>query len=449
MNTQEIKSFFHNPADYKPISSRPLNLSKKIQYFIPAVLSFGATTAAIYWGNRAAPAKSQDLSDRQISVFSIADFLPTFRETCLFGIFVTLGLATRFYAQASSNSHSQKNQTTQPSTLVGASNRGNDCFLISAVASLTNDEIYELISRPQDANEEPLTSLLIDYQISMNNPSRRSFKSIYRLREILNIGKGNNHQYDASEPFQAFLSRLPDPTGETQRITQRTYVDPAPPHEVIDVGTEIIPFPIVHIEIPVMTQTFIPDLLRADAVEEIDFNRVCPKGTKSSVEPTRRTDRLGQLRNAVVKTTTQKWIAPPRKLNILLKRYKFDLNGSVAKISTPISNPNSFVLPPECLQNHPEGEVHYFLTEFIEHIGDSPTNGHYIAYRKRNGEWYRCDDHVISLVSEELALDKAKTAYVLRYTKQGGLMDFSSGDSTETIGSSVNAMKPIMAKPGP
>lgn len=55
----------------------------------------------------------------------------------------------------------------------------------------------------------------------------------------------------------------------------------------------------------------------------------------------------------------------------------------------------------------------YELIAVAVHMGQSISSGHYIAYVKRNGSWYCCNDSNVSECSEKDAM--SSNAYLLFY----------------------------------
>lgn len=86
---------------------------------------------------------------------------------------------------------------------------------------------------------------------------------------------------------------------------------------------------------------------------------------------------------------------------------RFEHSSSVnRKISTLISFPAELDMTPFMSKRSPRsGDVRYSLYAVINHIG-SLDNGHYTAYIRHNGStWVKCDDHALSVVSEQEVLD--------------------------------------------
>ena len=60
--------------------------------------------------------------------------------------------------------------------------------------------------------------------------------------------------------------------------------------------------------------------------------------------------------------------------------------------------PMNFTFPKECIE---DSSIHeYALEAFAVHLGNSHESGHYIAYRKVNGQWKKFDDSQVTDVNE-------------------------------------------------
>ena len=91
----------------------------------------------------------------------------------------------------------------------------------------------------------------------------------------------------------------------------------------------------------------------------------------------------------------------PRILCILLKRFKF-INGVSSKDSRYISFPLDLYIP-EMARLRPERrgaseQPNYTLTAFLVHSGGL-SSGHYIAYVRHAGQWFKYDDSQSTRVS--------------------------------------------------
>jgi len=61
-----------------------------------------------------------------------------------------------------------------------------------------------------------------------------------------------------------------------------------------------------------------------------------------------------------------------------------------------------------------EGRLSYSLFAIVEHIGTMDT-GHYIAFVRRRGRWYRADDQMIAAVSDSEV--EARKGYMMFYVR--------------------------------
>lgn len=105
----------------------------------------------------------------------------------------------------------------------------------------------------------------------------------------------------------------------------------------------------------------------------------------------------------------------PSSLILTLKRFSFE-EGSTHKNGLEIEGiPARLKLPSKALKGkEPQKELE--LQSFIVHLGTSLNSGHYICYRKVQGEWYLFDDGANpKRLSEERAIKAAKDAYLIFY----------------------------------
>jgi len=85
------------------------------------------------------------------------------------------------------------------------------------------------------------------------------------------------------------------------------------------------------------------------------------------------------------------------------------------KISDPVEMPQELVLEGRFANSN--ANQHYTCDAFIEHRGTSLQGGHYVAYVKRNGLWWLCNDSRISQVNESEAFDAMNRAYFFHFRK--------------------------------
>ncbi len=63
-----------------------------------------------------------------------------------------------------------------------------------------------------------------------------------------------------------------------------------------------------------------------------------------------------------------------------------------------LRSPMNFTFPKECIE---DSSIHeYALEAFVVHLGKTHNSGHYIAFRKVNGQWKMFNDHVVTDVNE-------------------------------------------------
>jgi ubiquitin C-terminal hydrolase len=117
------------------------------------------------------------------------------------------------------------------------------------------------------------------------------------------------------------------------------------------------------------------------------------------------------LRRYPSKRESYRFKAIPNDLFFSLKR--FDNEG--CKVNVPVNIPLQIHLKRG--KHLLEGDANLELDGFIIHLGDSLKSGHYKSCIKKNGQWYLCNDKMVSKVTEKEALDLAKTSYLYHYQK--------------------------------
>lgn len=105
----------------------------------------------------------------------------------------------------------------------------------------------------------------------------------------------------------------------------------------------------------------------------------------------------------------------PKDLFINLERFVPNLKDpeKFTKLTKPVEIPEKLDAKLLNVKDSPSGS--YELSSFIVHEGGSPNGGHYIAYRKVQDQWMRCNDARISPLSKEQALEAAKDSYICFY----------------------------------
>lgn len=82
-----------------------------------------------------------------------------------------------------------------------------------------------------------------------------------------------------------------------------------------------------------------------------------------------------------------------------------------------IDCPLFYQIPKERKKHRNSPDALYTLQGFLSHSLGSTAGGHYTAYHQHDGQFYKADDGVISLISIEQFLAAAKTAYMPLYAK--------------------------------
>ncbi len=88
------------------------------------------------------------------------------------------------------------------------------------------------------------------------------------------------------------------------------------------------------------------------------------------------------------------------------------------KIDAPVATPPTLRLRPEWTL-HQKDPVDYVCQGFVCHHGSGIHGGHYVAYVCKNGEWFECNDSVVTPVSEAVAQRELQKSYIISYRKKG------------------------------
>ncbi|KAL3933713.1 MAG: hypothetical protein SGBAC_010275, partial [Bacillariaceae sp.] len=96
-----------------------------------------------------------------------------------------------------------------------------------------------------------------------------------------------------------------------------------------------------------------------------------------------------------------------------LKRFAINHFGHQLRLNKKISFPRRLEISDYMSQLNKATPPPYDLVGILVHQGQTCDSGHYLSYVKRLGQWYKCNDNVITQVDEETALDQQ--AYILIY----------------------------------
>jgi ubiquitin C-terminal hydrolase len=128
----------------------------------------------------------------------------------------------------------------------------------------------------------------------------------------------------------------------------------------------------------------------------------------------------GRLHEYMPLKNTRQFTAPPKYLTIALKRFHTtEVNGVLQyqKINKPVKIQRTFALPAECTQVNVRTTYH--LVSFYSHVGKSWSNGHYVTYvQSKYGEWVKCNDNKVELVTEHDVDHALLTSTGLHYARR-------------------------------
>lgn len=96
-----------------------------------------------------------------------------------------------------------------------------------------------------------------------------------------------------------------------------------------------------------------------------------------------------------------------------LKRFAVNRFGQPIRLNKKITFPKRLEIADYMSQLNKATPPPYDLVGILVHQGQTCDSGHYLSYVKRLGQWYKCNDNVITQVDEETALDQQ--AYILVY----------------------------------
>jgi hypothetical protein len=96
-----------------------------------------------------------------------------------------------------------------------------------------------------------------------------------------------------------------------------------------------------------------------------------------------------------------------------LKRFAFDDYGRLVRLHKKIDFPQRLQIGDFMSNLNKARPPPYDLVGILVHQGQTCASGHYLAFVKKQGEWYRCNDSVVTKVDEATVLNQQ--AYIMMY----------------------------------
>jgi hypothetical protein len=96
-----------------------------------------------------------------------------------------------------------------------------------------------------------------------------------------------------------------------------------------------------------------------------------------------------------------------------LKRFAFDNYGRLIRLHKTIEFPTKLEIGDFMSNLNKARPPPYDLVGILVHQGQTCASGHYLAFVKKNGEWFKCNDSVVTKVDEATVL--SQQAYIMMY----------------------------------
>lgn len=142
--------------------------------------------------------------------------------------------------------------------------------------------------------------------------------------------------------------------------------------------------------------------------------------------------------------TKLKFSETPKDLLVQIDR-NFQINNPVTRVIEARGKLTNIIDHPEKIELSDEQcprKSTFTCDAFIVHPteGQSIDSGHYIAYVKRSGKWWECNDFNVTEITDDKILEKMQSAYILHYSLAEQTLNTSSlaAESASEVASGTN-----------
>lgn len=313
-------------------------------------------------------------------------------------------------SKPSASASSQEQEKKTPKDVIGITNAGSSCYLNASLQLLFHSRF---VTDPCDVPVPVLKPFFQEYDATRKEGITVAKSSVQPIREKLkaeNIITDLFREDDPAPALEYFLEKL----GYRFNVqVSRVYVlDKRVPDEGKPKTGQ-------------QGDTDVDEKGRQQNVESDCLVRIEPKPGCSLQEAwlsswNRGKDSMDSLPRANVKgqlflnlegvSERREWSgAPPARVIVQLKRFAYIDRTFAGKIEYPVEVAATLTIQ----------ETVYQLRGIIQHIGDKPTEGHYIAFVKGRDthDWFCANDTEVRKSDEKEALQAAQTAYLFYFEK--------------------------------